>query len=85
MTRAGEDEDRPSTALRGLFLQECHRRGVLFGGPIFTTYSHSEADIARTLEAVEAAFARMEAAHARGDVEAELEGRAPGVVFRSHR
>jgi glutamate-1-semialdehyde aminotransferase len=78
------DDGRPSTLLRGLFLQECHRRGVLFGGPIFTTYSHSEQDIARTLEAVEAAFEHMDGAHRHGDVESRLEGRAPGVVFRSH-
>jgi glutamate-1-semialdehyde aminotransferase len=74
----------PSTLLRGLFLQECHRRGVLFGGPMFPTYSHTPQDIARTLEVVEAAFARMQEAHAAGDVESHLEGCAPGVVFRSH-
>lgn len=74
----------PSTALRGLFLQECHRRGVLFGVPIFPTYSHSERDIAQTLEAVEAAFELMEKAYTIGEVEAQLDGRAPGVVFRSH-
>jgi glutamate-1-semialdehyde aminotransferase len=74
----------PSTLLRGLFLQECHKRGVLFGGPIFTTYSHDEDDIARTIEILESAFERMDEAHRAGDVEAHLEGRAPGVVFRSH-
>ena len=70
--------------LRGLFLQECHRHGVLFGGPMFPTYSHTPRDIAHTLDAVEAAFARMETAFAAGDVESHLEGRAPGVVFRSY-
>ncbi len=77
-------EGGPSPALRGLFLQECHRRGVLFGVPIFPTYSHTEDDIARTLDAVAAAFERMDEAHRAGEVEAHLEGRAPGVVFRSH-
>jgi glutamate-1-semialdehyde aminotransferase len=79
-----DGDGRPSTALRGLFLQECHRRGVLFGGPIFPSYSHSEDDIALTLETVQAAFERMDAAHSRGDVEAHLEGSTPEVVFRSH-
>lgn len=74
----------PSLLLRGLFLQECHRRGVLFGGPMFPTYSHTARDIAQTLDVVEAAFARMEEAHRRGDVESFLEGHAPGVVFHSH-
>jgi glutamate-1-semialdehyde aminotransferase len=74
-----------SSALRGLFLQECHRRGVLFGGPIFTSYSHSEQDVARTLETIAAAFERMENASRAGDVLAQLDGNAPGGVFRSYR
>jgi glutamate-1-semialdehyde aminotransferase len=73
-----------SAELRGLFLQECHRRGILFGVPIFPTYSHTEADVAATLAAVEAAFERMESAHAAGEVAARLEGTPPGGVFRSH-
>jgi glutamate-1-semialdehyde aminotransferase len=83
---AGGDADiEQAELLRGLFLQECHRRGVLFGGPIFTTYSHSERDVARTLVAVEAAFACMESAYSRGELAERLDGRAPGAVFRSHR
>ncbi|HEX3693129.1 MAG TPA: aminotransferase class III-fold pyridoxal phosphate-dependent enzyme [Solirubrobacteraceae bacterium] len=74
----------PSPMLRGVFLQECHRRGVLFGVPIFPTYSHTEDDVARTLHAVAAAFERMEKAYRAGELEAHLQGRAPGVVFRSH-
>jgi glutamate-1-semialdehyde aminotransferase len=73
-----------SPPLRGLFLQECHKRGVLFGGPIFTTYSHSEDDVARTLETVASAFMGMDVAHRRDDVQGHLEGRPPGAVFRSH-
>ncbi|HST56581.1 MAG TPA: aminotransferase class III-fold pyridoxal phosphate-dependent enzyme [Solirubrobacteraceae bacterium] len=78
------DDEHQSRLLRGLFLQESHKRGILFGGPIFTTYSHSEADIAQTLDVVAAVFERMDAAHRAGAVEAQLEGTAPGVVFRSH-
>jgi glutamate-1-semialdehyde aminotransferase len=73
-----------SPELRALFLQECHRRGVLFGAPIFPTYSHSEADVTRTLAVAEVAFERMEAAYVAGAVAARLEGVPPGVVFRSH-
>jgi glutamate-1-semialdehyde aminotransferase len=74
----------PSQELRGIFLQECHKRGVLFGVPIFPTYRHSDADVAQTLAAAEAAFERMEAAHTAGDYAAHLEGEPPGTVFRSH-
>jgi glutamate-1-semialdehyde aminotransferase len=73
-----------SPELRGIFLQECHKRGVLFGVPIFPTYRHSEADVRQTLDAAAAAFERMEAAHASGDYAAHLEGAPPGTVFRSH-
>jgi len=69
---------------RGLFLQECHKRGVLFGVPIFPTYRHSEADVRQTLAAAEAAFERMAAAERDGDYAAHLEGAPPGSVFRSH-
>jgi glutamate-1-semialdehyde aminotransferase len=79
-----DGQGNPSSLLRGLFLQECHRRGALFGGPIFTTYSHSAADIAITLEATHAAFARMDSAYRGGDLDAHLDGRPPGVVFRTY-
>jgi hypothetical protein len=77
-------DGEPSFALRGLFLQETHKRGVLFGGPIFPTYSHDDDDVRATLAAVEAAFERMETAYVSGDLESHLEGVPPGVVFRSH-
>jgi glutamate-1-semialdehyde aminotransferase len=70
--------------LRALFLQETHKRGVLFGVPMFITYSHGNAEIERTLSVVEAAFERMDTAHLAGDVASQLEGTPPGVVFRRH-
>jgi glutamate-1-semialdehyde aminotransferase len=73
-----------SQELRGIFLQETHTRGVLFGVPIFPTYSHTDDDIAVTLTAVEAAFEMMEAAAVSGDFQRHLRGLAPGSVFRSH-
>lgn len=73
-----------SDELRGLFLQECHKHGALFGAPIFPCYRHGDGDVAQTLTAVEAAFELIERAHADGDYAAHLEGRPPGAVFRSH-
>jgi glutamate-1-semialdehyde 2,1-aminomutase/spore coat polysaccharide biosynthesis protein SpsF len=73
-----------SPELRALFLQETHKRGILFGVPIFLSYSHDEEDVRRTLDAVEAAFERMEAAATDGDFARYLEGAPPGTVFRSH-
>jgi len=57
---------------------------VLFGGPMFPCYRHTDEDVRQTLEAAAAAFALMGEAHASGDYERYLEGPAPGTVFRSH-
>jgi glutamate-1-semialdehyde 2,1-aminomutase len=47
-----DEAGRPSQAFRSLFLQELIRRGVI--GPSFVvSYAHAEADIDRTVEAVE--------------------------------
>ena len=75
-----------SLGLRALFLQECHRRGVLFGVPMFPTYSHSEADIERTLAVVQVAFEKMEAAYNNDDIAGKLEGRRQAASSgRTHR
>jgi len=78
---AGEE---PASELRALFLQECHKRGALFGAPIYPCYRHEEADLRQTLDAVESAFELMETAHAEGDYERYLEGLPPQQVFRKH-
>jgi len=82
LTFAPQAGDPPHDLLRAIFLQETHKRGVLFGVPIFPTYSHSDDDVRATLAAVEAAFERMDAACATGDFDAHLEGLPPGAVFR---
>jgi glutamate-1-semialdehyde 2,1-aminomutase/spore coat polysaccharide biosynthesis protein SpsF len=74
-----------SMELRGLFLQETVRRGILFGGPIFITYAHTEADIDKTLEAVAESFDVLVGAVSDGRILDRLEGPPPGVVFRPIR
>ncbi len=78
------DASDSSVTLRALFLQECHKRGVLFGVPIFPTYSHTSEDIEQTLRTIADAFEVLESAIASGDPAKRLEGQPPGVVFRSH-
>jgi glutamate-1-semialdehyde 2,1-aminomutase len=83
------DRDRqPSQAFRTLFLQELLRRGVL--APSFVvSYSHSDADVDRTMDAVDEALTVYAAALEDG-IERYLEGRPVqpvmrrrnGVVFR---
>ena len=70
----------PSQAFRALFLQETISRGLL--APSFVvSYSHSEADIDRTVEIVDEALA-VYAAALDGGVEPFLRGRALKPVYR---
>lgn len=66
-------EGRPSQSYRALFMQELIRRGIL--GPSFVvSYSHSDEDIDRTIEAVDGALGVYARALTDG-VERYLEGR----------
>lgn len=77
------DRDRqPSQALRSLLIQELVRRGVL--APSFVvSYSHEDADIDQTIEAVDGALAIYLRALSDG-VERYLVGRPSQVVFRKY-
>lgn len=74
----GEDD----LTLKSLFLQETVKRGILYGGPVFISYSHSKEDIERTIEASCEALTVMKKAIASGDPASFLEGEPVGVVFR---
>jgi glutamate-1-semialdehyde 2,1-aminomutase len=70
----------PSQAVRTLFLQETLKRGVL--APSFVvSYSHSDADVQQTVEAVHSALAICRKALEEG-VEKYLTGRPLKPVFR---
>ena len=71
---ATRDRDgRPSQSYRALFMQELIKRGVI--GPSFVvSYSHSDEDIDRTIDAVDGALAVYARALADG-TEPYLEGR----------
>ncbi|HUO24387.1 MAG TPA: glutamate-1-semialdehyde 2,1-aminomutase [Candidatus Aquilonibacter sp.] len=80
---ATRDEQRqPSQAFRTLFLQELIRRGVI--APSFVvSYSHTDADLDRTAEAVYEAHAVYRRALDEG-VEKYLKGRAVKPVNRKY-
>ncbi len=73
---------KDSLLLKSLFLQETIKRGILFGGPIFISLSHTKQDIKKTLEASEEALKIIKKAMADGDVKKYLEGEPIGEVFR---
>jgi glutamate-1-semialdehyde aminotransferase len=77
----GGDGCRPEE-VRTLFLQECVKRGILFGVPIFMSLAHEERDIDETLAAVEEALAVVAGAVKTGTVREWLEGPAVEAVFR---
>jgi len=73
-------EGQPSQPFRTLFLQEMLQRGIL--APSFVvSYSHSDADIDRTIEAVDGALAVYRRALDEG-IERHLEGRPVKPVMR---
>jgi glutamate-1-semialdehyde 2,1-aminomutase len=75
-------DGRPSQDLRSLFLQETIRRGVL--APSFVvSYSHADADVDRTIEAVAGALAVYARALEDG-VARHLVGPVSRTVFERH-
>jgi glutamate-1-semialdehyde 2,1-aminomutase len=74
--------NEPSQPLRTLFMQEMIKRGVI--APSFVvSYSHSESDIDRTIDAAVEALAVYKMALTNG-VENYLEGRPVKPVFRRY-
>jgi len=71
--------------MRSLFLQETVKRGVLFGGPLFISYSHSDEDINKTIDVSYEAFCKVRSAFESASPASFLEGKVVGEVFRSRR
>jgi glutamate-1-semialdehyde 2,1-aminomutase len=78
---ARDAEGNPSQAFRTLILQETLKRGILMPS-LVVSYSHSDADVDRTIEAVRGALSVYRRA-LDGGVERFLEGRAVQPVFRA--
>ncbi len=77
-----DDQEKPSQPLRTLFLQQLLRRGVL--APNFiVSYSHSDADIDLTIDAVSEALVIYRKALEAG-VEKYLDGRSIQPVYRRY-
>jgi glutamate-1-semialdehyde 2,1-aminomutase len=73
-------DGKPSQAFRTLFLQETVRRGILMPS-LVVSYSHTDADIDATIEAVDGALAVYARALDDGP-ERHLVGRPSQVVYR---
>ncbi len=78
-----KDKDgKDSVGMRSLFMQETVKRGILFGGPVFMTYAHTDADIRKTLGVCEVALRIVKKAVEKDGIDDYMEGEKIGVVFR---
>ncbi len=75
-------EGRPSQAMRSLFLQETIRRGILMT-TLVVSYSHSDDDIDRTLQALDESLVVYRQA-LESDVNDLLVGKPSQVVYRRY-
>lgn len=73
---------KESLDLKSLFLQETIKRGILFGGPVFITYSHTDEDIEKTLDAFTHAMKSLRKALDVDSVDPFMEGEKVKVIFR---
>jgi glutamate-1-semialdehyde 2,1-aminomutase/spore coat polysaccharide biosynthesis protein SpsF len=75
-------EGMDALTLKSLFQQEVIKRGILFNGEHMLSFSHSDEDIERTIEAYREALAVVKLALETGAAEKMLEGRKLEAVFR---
>lgn len=68
--------------VKGLFLQEMAKRGVLMTFGVNLMHAHTQEDLDRTLDACTEALGMVAKAVAEGSVTKQLEGTAPQPVFR---
>lgn len=77
-----DDSSDASLLLKSIFQQEVIKRGILFAGYHNISFSHSDEDIQRTLEAYDHALQYLKNAMDEGRLEAALEGTMVQNVFR---
>jgi len=74
-----------SLDLKSLFLQETVKRGILFGGPVYISFSHTDEDINRTLEVSYEALRILKKAVDEGDIDKYMKGKKIGTVYRARK
>lgn len=76
-----DDRGRRDWLYNSLFMQECVKRGVLLGWSVFPCYTHTDADIDKTLGVFEDAMKVYRKALDSGNPESFLEGERLKVVL----
>jgi glutamate-1-semialdehyde aminotransferase len=80
-----DQEGNESLDMKSLFLQETVKKGILFGGPVYISFSHTEADVDRTVEASYEALLTVKKAVDEGDINRYMEGKKIGTVYRARK
>lgn len=78
-----DSEGNASMDMKSLFLQETVKRGILFGGPVYITFSHTDEDINRTLDVSYEALRILKKAVDENDIDRYMEGKKVGTVYRA--
>jgi len=71
-----------STEIKTLFLQETIKRGILIGNVIFFTYSHTNEDIEKTINACKEALKIIREGINQNNLRERIKGSITGEVFR---
>jgi glutamate-1-semialdehyde 2,1-aminomutase len=78
-----DDADNHSVLIKSLFYQEMIKRGILLGpGYVFLSYSHSQKDLKKTLEAAEKSFKIVKKAINTKTVKISLKGKPMKSVMK---
>lgn len=76
------DDQADSTLVKSFLQQEMIRRGVLFTGYNYVSYSHTQQDIEFTLTALDDSLTALNTALRRNELLQRLEGKPVGPIFR---
>ncbi|MBL6932632.1 MAG: aminotransferase class III-fold pyridoxal phosphate-dependent enzyme [Rhodospirillales bacterium] len=76
------DDEALSRLRRSYFMQECHKRGLLFFGAHLPTDAHGEEELAFTLKVYSEVFPLFAAAYQGNDFADRMEGEVVEPIFR---
>lgn len=75
-------DEYQSRLRRSYFMQECHKRGLLFFGPHLPTAAHRDEELSFTMEVYEEVVPLFARALAADDFAAQMEGEIVEPIFR---
>lgn len=76
------EDEAESRLRRSYFMQECHKRGLLFFGVHLPTASHGDDELTFTLDIYDEVFAKFAAALQADDFAKRMEGKVVEPIFR---